>query len=193
MRNLPRLWISRSPTTKLSKALTAPPAYPQPVAVPYTSLGAWTGPSEERHPQSWSSRAPADFLAGTLLLKRANEPSKWRLEPSIRPQVFRSCRTRLIVPDRRLRFAPPRCNPGTEFGNGPCFQYRLRSRPRVYDQNYQNEQGCSPRFQTHLDEVERIIRRHLEGKTYRCGLRKRRISQATLITRIRNNGNRSSL
>ena len=34
----------------------------------------------------------------------------------------------------------------------------------VYDQNYQNEQGCSPRFQTHLDEVEELIRRHLEGK-----------------------------
>jgi hypothetical protein len=38
MRNLPRLWISRSPMTKLQKAATAPPAYPQPVAVPYTSL-----------------------------------------------------------------------------------------------------------------------------------------------------------
>lgn len=38
IRNLPRLWISRSPMTKLQKAATAPPAYPQPVAVPYTSL-----------------------------------------------------------------------------------------------------------------------------------------------------------
>ena len=43
MRNLPRLWISRSPTTKLWKALTAPPAYPQPVAVPYTSLKCLQG------------------------------------------------------------------------------------------------------------------------------------------------------
>jgi hypothetical protein len=34
----------------------------------------------------------------------------------------------------------------------------------VYDQNYQNEQACSPRFQSHLDEVEGIISRHLKGK-----------------------------
>ena len=38
IRNPPQLWISRSPMTKLCKAVTAPPAYPQPVAVPYTSL-----------------------------------------------------------------------------------------------------------------------------------------------------------
>ena len=60
MRNLPRLWISRSPMTKLWKAVTAPPAYPQPVAVPYTSLDGrrrFKRPTIERATAStWSDR-----------------------------------------------------------------------------------------------------------------------------------------
>jgi hypothetical protein len=46
IRNRPRLWISRSPT-KLCKAVTVPPAYPQPVAVPYTRLAASFSSAEE--------------------------------------------------------------------------------------------------------------------------------------------------
>ena len=69
------------PTTKLWKAATAPPAYPQPVAVPYTSLG--------RIPET------LHFL-------------NFSADQNYRPSTFRRCFRSDIVEARRLCGFPRR-------------------------------------------------------------------------------------
>ncbi len=50
-------------------------------------------------------------------------------------------------------------------GTGLVFNAAFDPKKLVYDKSYQNEQACSTVFQSHLNTVTQIIRRHFEGKT----------------------------
>jgi len=49
--------------------------------------------------------------------------------------------------------------------SGIVFNTAFQPEKVVYDENYQNEQGCSTSFSRHLQEVAGIIEKHSHGKT----------------------------
>ncbi len=51
-----------------------------------------------------------------------------------------------------------------DMGTGLVFNAAFDASLLEYDSDYQNEQACSAIFQRHLGDVEKIIRRHFEGK-----------------------------
>ena len=66
MRNLPRSWISRSPTMKLCKAATAPPALPTTGCCSLDKLGGGHHISSRARGGGWLPIA--DYVKNSLML-----------------------------------------------------------------------------------------------------------------------------